>query len=235
LTANNFTNIELKFRVQYASVKITFTNFHLFKVKLHVYEVQTKELEDDKFTDDYVDAMSATNFNQTGLSSANPSSLFIKPTMIAGLKNRYKITTKTMILEPAQQYVHFMSQSSFMYNMKNYYDGTTLQEFAPFSRQVVYAYEPMFGPIFDSATAGVLKTGRVYTTGTATNNTGKMGIIAVEVNEKYVIDAPPDTIGSRDKDIFSLFEGYEGITTPTGNLQIYKNVDSSATSTYVPA
>jgi len=227
----DFTDPELKFLVQYASVKITITNFIQQRIKLLLYEVTSKDLENDFFFDEYKDSLEATNLNQTGGTVATVFDVSMRPTLISSLRKRYKIVTKEYLLDAGDIVSHYMKVSNYKFNRSNYMDGNVLQNFTSVSKQLLYAYEPVMCPGIPNTGSVPAIIGRQYPTITGANAVINNGMITFECNEKYIIDAPPTTSVANAKDTLATFQGYEADTT-TESVVAFRNDRLSTMALY---
>lgn len=221
-TSGNFSDVELKFNIIYASASVVFRSFVQGIVDLNIYEVTAKHMEPDWFGEDYTDALEATNMNQVGGTTFNRSSLNVKPTLIEALKTRYSIKTISKRLQPGDSFTHFMSmKANTLFKKQDNFDGNVLQFVNKQSKQLFYSYTPVLSPIFDSGDSR-LKIGRAYRT--VASSATSLNCITCEVKEIFKIDCPEGGISpSLGKDSFCILNAYEPVISATGVSQITKD------------
>lgn len=208
-TAGNFSDVDLKFNVQYASAKTTFKNQTNADLEFVFMEVRAKDLENDQFLADWEASMTSSNMNQIG-TYATASHQNVHPSQIPSLMKRYKVDSVKKILRPGESHVMFQTLAkNFDFQSSDYYDGSTLQKYGKMSVQVIYSYNSVFTAYEDniSAVGDVTRAGRMLTV-SGTNAANIQGIV-IDVHEKYIIDCPALTSLTYKKDVFCWFDTYQ--------------------------
>jgi len=215
-TTNDIADVQTKFNVIYASAKVTIKSHAVIPVELSLYEVRSKDLENDFFGDDYNDALESTNLNQVGGTTFNRSTMHVKPTMFESLKTRYKIKEITKKLLPGESLTHFMKyKSNTLWKKQNYVDGNVLQNVGKDTVQLFYTYRPCVTPIYDGAGNG-LRVGVLWRQSSLVASQTGTACLTCDVHEIYKIDCPDGMAVINQKDATCVFNGYEPIITLNG-------------------
>lgn len=194
----NFSDANLKFYLKSAYAKVTFKNVGTATLDFKVYEVNSKNLEEDTFYNDWVDSMESTNLKQPpGLGVAGVDTFGVEPSMIVPLLDRYKIETHRKLLQPGDSYTVTLRIGPFHFEKGKVMDADTLQKYAKFSKQLVYSFNAMPTIHWDSTT-DLQVTGRAIGNGDLSSATYTPRGIVIDVAEKFVLQ-PPDTTADAKK------------------------------------
>lgn len=189
---NNFNDPNLKFYVKSAYIKVEFKNVGVIQLDMKVYEAQAKDLENDTFYNDWVDAMSSTNLEQPpGLSAASIITYGVEPTQIIPLLARYSIKTHRKVLEPGQSLTVVLRTGPFHFERGKIMDGTAIQKFAKYSKQLVYSFNALPTLHYDQ-TADLQVAGRALGNNDLILSTTSPRGILIDVAEKWVVQAPEE-------------------------------------------
>ena len=208
-TTGDFSKIaDLKFTVYKAEAVITFKNCTEMNLELIVYEVTPKDLEEEDFGTDWLNAMQSTNITQVGGVTATPFTLGVSPLQLKGLWERYKMIQKKRVLRPGQSLSHTVKMpKDFEFDGSKYFDTNVLAKYTKFSKQVWYSYNSLPQSCYDSANDR-LRMGRPILIRDAGLDEEPSALV-IDVKEQYKISCPDNAPIEKQVDAYCWLPKYD--------------------------
>lgn len=217
ITTNNFDELTLKFHIQYMSCKYVITNQTTQTYHFDLYSASHKGLSNDTLFGDFSSGM--TDINQTGGTTSTLSKLGVLATQVPAVVNNWRVKRDAFELKPGEKREFFYTtHKNTLIDFEKLHDGGVLQDYTRLSESLCFSYYAMVNRNH-LTTAGAVG----HFKGTIDAKYG----INIEVEEKYVFDAPANTDIDKDVDSICWFNDFpieksEFATTSTwiNNMQV---------------
>lgn len=195
LTPGNMDDKTTKFRLQYASVAVTFKNITDITWDCEFWAIDNKHQDAATFDSDYTAAL--TNLNQVGGTTSLITKIGVQPSQIPQLAKNYHMKKIKKTLKPGYSYTYFTSIADRIIDYIQYYEGDQLQFFQKFSKQLTMRCKPTMSSSFNTVGGNV---------GYFSGDAGQFDHpFMVEVTEKYKLDCPDDVPSEKENDSWAWF------------------------------
>lgn len=198
IATNNFVTQTLKFHIQYMSCKYVIQNQTDQTFHFDLYSGSHKGLGNDTIYTDFTNGLGV--LKQSGGSTVGLGYLGVLATQIPSVNKNWNIKRASFDLKPGEyKTLFYKTHQDTLVDFEKLMDTTTLQNFTKLSQSLCFSYyNTMNRNILTSAAA----VGHFLGSQVAKNG------INIEVEEKYVMDAPADTTELNDVDNYCWFNDF---------------------------
>lgn len=211
---NNFDSQLLKFHIQYMSCKYVIQNQTTQTYHFDLYSASHKGLSDDTIFTDFSAGM--VDVTQSGGFTSTVASLGVLATQVPSMKSSWNLKRTAFELKPGEKKTLFYkTHNDTLIDFEKLYDDGSLRDFTKLSESLCFGLYPVMNRNYNVA-------GSV---GHFVPDVDPKFGINIEVEEKYVFDAPSTTAGLYDHDSICWFSdfGVEQLSGQTTHQYINNN------------
>lgn len=223
LTPGNLDSKTTKFRLQYASYKMSIKNTSDITLDVEIWAVDNKHQEAQTFVDAYTESLA--NLNQVGGATSLITKIGVNPSQIPQLAKNYNIKRIKKTLKPGNTCTYFTSIADRTIDFIQYWEGAEEQFFQKFAKQLYIRTKPTLSVAYNNLTSA-----SAYFGGSAT---AFQHPVMVEITEKYKVDAPDDVASANENDSWAWFNDLPA--APAGDGPARRTVENQNYSEHFQA